>query len=75
METIVIEVDDSVAKVWRQASDEIKKDLSNKISVSLAEELMHNQKEEYGQFLQKLRSQMTAAGLSEDELAEILRNE
>jgi len=40
MERIVIEVDDQLARAWRHASDKKRKDIGNKVNISLAKELM-----------------------------------
>lgn len=74
MERIVIEVGESVAKAWQDASDEQKRVISSKINLSLAEELMQSGTE-YLKFVQELRGEMAAAGLSQSELDKILKDE
>jgi malonyl CoA-acyl carrier protein transacylase len=82
MERIVIEVDERLAKAWRRASDKKKKDIGNKVNISLAKELMSpptgrtgKQVREYIDFLNKLRDEMSEKGLSQEELEEILNDE
>ena len=36
MERIVLEVDDKVAKAWRDASSDKRKDISNKINIRMS---------------------------------------
>jgi hypothetical protein len=82
MDRIVIEVDDKLAKAWRKASDKKKKVISNKFNISLAKELValssdEPQKDslEYIEFLDNLRKEMSAKGLTQEELDEILNDE
>lgn len=75
METIVIEVDDRVAAAWRNAPEAAKAVIRTRINVSLAQELIKNSTQEYNAFLQTLRSEMSSAGLSQEELDNILRDE
>lgn len=75
METIVIEVDDLVAEAWRNAPEAARKAIRNKINISLAEELITNPTQDYTSFLQTLRSEMSSAGLTQEELDNIIRDE
>jgi len=82
MERIVIEVDDRLAKAWRRASAKKRKDIGNKVNVSLAKELMSppagqtdKAVEEYLNFLNDLRDEMSTKGLTQEELDEILNDE
>lgn len=82
MERIVIEVDDRLAKAWRRASDKKRKDIGNKVNISLAKELMNppagrtgKAVKEYLSFLNELREEMAAKGLTQEELDEILNDE
>jgi phosphotransacetylase len=79
MERIVIEVDDRLARAWRRASDKKKKEIGNKFNISLAKELMNpslnKDNQEYLEFLKELREEMSAKGLTQEELDEILNDE
>ncbi|MGV8093703.1 MAG: hypothetical protein AB2L24_17730 [Mangrovibacterium sp.] len=82
MERIVIEVDDRLARAWRRASDKKRKDIGNKVNISLAKELMGpsagrtgKSVKEYLNFLNDLREEMSAKGLTQEELDEILNDE
>jgi preprotein translocase subunit SecA len=79
MERIVIEVDERLAKAWRRASDKKRKEIGNKFNISLAKELMNpsldKTDKEYLKFLNELREEMSAKGLTQDELDEILNDE
>lgn len=81
MDRIVIEVDDRLAKAWRRVSDKKRKEIGNKVNLSLAKELMKPPKgkkdatiREYLNFLNDLRKEMLAKGLSQKELDEILND-
>jgi len=75
MERIVIEVDDRLAKAWRNAPEQKKKAISNSVNVSLAKAFQDDDKEAYLRFLAELRKDMTAKGLREEELNDILNEE
>jgi hypothetical protein len=82
MERIVIEVDDRLAKAWRQASEKKKKDIGNKVNISLAKELMspsagrtRKEVKQYLDFLNELREEMLNKGLTQEELDKILNDE
>lgn len=72
MEKIVVEVDDRVAKAWRQASSEKRKEINNKISVRIGKELFIYSKEAFRQYLDELRNKMAERGLTQETLDEIL---
>lgn len=75
MERIVIEVDKRLARAWQKASEKKRKEIGNKFNISLAKELMNNPLEkdekEYLDFLNELRDEMAAKGLTQEELDEI----
>ena len=78
MERIVIEVDESLARAWRKASEKKKKDIGNKFNISLAQELTRpddGKIEDYHIFLNELRNDMSAKGLTSEELDNILNDE
>jgi hypothetical protein len=81
MERIVIEVDKRLAKAWRRASDKKRKEIGNKFNISLAKELIDaslgkkdKDSQEYLEYLSELREEMSAKGLTSEELDEILRD-
>lgn len=72
MERIVIEVDKRIAKAWQKASEKKKKEIGNKFNISIAKELMEptlgENEKEYLDFLNELRDEMAAKGLTQEEL-------
>ncbi len=74
MERIEIEVDDQLAEAWRNAPASAKEVIRTKINISLAKELLKDSAQNYSSFLSTLRSEMTSAGLTQDELDSILRD-
>jgi hypothetical protein len=72
MERIVIEVDEPVAKAWRTASPDKRKEISNEMSVRIGKELLQKSNEEFVRYLNGLRSMMAERGLTESALNEIL---
>ena len=75
MERIVLEVDDRVAKAWREAPSEKKRDITNKISVRIGKELFEYDKDNFIQYLDQLRDKMAERGLTQEILDEILKDE
>lgn len=71
----MIEVDDRVAEAWRNAPESAREAIRSKINVSLARELIKDSTQDYNSFLQSLRSEMSSAGLTQDELDNIIRDE
>ena len=81
MERIVIEVDDKLAKAWKRASDRKRKEIGNKLNISLAKDLMstdlnkmNKNSTEYHEFLNELRNDMASKGLTQLEPEEILKD-
>lgn len=72
MEKIVLEVDDILAKAWREASIEKRKEINKKISVRIGKELFDYSKVEFQKYLDELRNKMAGRGLTQEKLDEIL---
>jgi hypothetical protein len=75
MEKIVLEVDDEVAKAWNEAPGEKRKNIENKINVSISKELLAYDKDSFLVFLDKLRNEMAERGLTQEILDDILNDE
>ena len=75
MESIVIEVDDNLAKAWQKASVTKRKAVGNKINRTIAKELFNTQATEYANFLKDTRTEMKDKGLTQEDLDKILNNE
>ncbi|HEY9362305.1 MAG TPA: hypothetical protein VIQ00_03510 [Chitinophagaceae bacterium] len=72
MERIVLEVDEATAKKWDLSSQKRREQLSQKINIRLAKELMEDSKEDFKQFLNEVGETMEKRGLTDDILQEIL---
>jgi hypothetical protein len=72
MERIVIRVDELVAKAWRTASSDKRKEISNEMSVRIGKELLQKSNEEFVRYLGGLRSMMEERGLTASTLNDIL---
>ena len=75
MERIVIEVDESTGKKRRLSSQQRREDISQKINIRLAKELMADSNEEFKQFLDEIGATMQERGLTENILQEILKED
>lgn len=72
MERIVLEVDEATAKKWDLSSQKRREQLSQKINIRLAKELMEDSKEDFKQFLNEVGETMEKRGLTDDILQQIL---
>ena len=72
MEKIFLEVDDILAKAWREASIEKRKEINKKISVRIGKELFAYSNEKFQKYLNELRNKMAGRGLTQEKLDEIL---
>lgn len=68
----MLEVDDRLAKAWRNESLEKRKEITDKISVQIGKELFEYSKDDFKQYLNELRSKMAERGLTQETLDEIL---
>jgi hypothetical protein len=75
MERIVLEVDDRVAKAWREATFDKKRDIANKLNIRIGKELFEYDKDSFKQYLDQLRKNMADRGLTEEILDDILKDE
>ncbi len=75
MERIVIEVTDATAKKWRMSSQQLRDEISQKINIRLAKELMADSKEEFKKFLDEVGATMQERGLTDDMLDKILNDD
>jgi len=75
MEKIVLEVDDKVAKAWKEAPSDKRRDITNKINISIGKELFDYDKESFIQYLDQLRKDMAERGLTQEILDDILNDE
>jgi hypothetical protein len=75
MERIVLEVDDRVAKAWREAPSDKRRDITNRINLRIGKELFAYDKEGFVQYLDQLRDTMAERGLTQEILDDILKDE
>lgn len=75
MERIVLEVDDRVARAWREAPSDKRRDITNKINVRISKELFDYDKETFIKYLDELRGKMKERGLTQEILDDILKDE
>lgn len=75
MERIVFEVDERIAKAWREASYDKKKDIADKIRVGIGKELFEYDPAGLKVYLDQLRNTMAGRGLTQEILDDILDDE
>lgn len=75
MEKIALEVDDRVAKAWKEAPADKRKAIANKMNIRITRELFDYDKETFMQYLEQLRNNMAERGLTQEILDDILKDE
>lgn len=75
MEKIVLEVEDSIAEKWRNASQELKNRVLLLFDVKLNKELIGDNNKAFEEYLGKLRNTMEQRGLTDDILNDILEED
>jgi len=75
MERIVLEVDDKVAKAWREAPSDKRRDIASKINIRISKELFEYDKAGFQLYLEDLRDKMADRGLTQEILDDILKDE
>ena len=75
MERIVIEVGNETAKRWRTSSRKRREEISKEIEIRLAKKLMADSKEDFKNFLDEISNTLQERGLTEERLAEILKED
>jgi hypothetical protein len=75
MERIVLEVDDKVAKAWRAASAKLKREIGDLMNKQIATIIDRKEEKDIIQFLNELRQEMAAKGLTQEILDDILKDE
>jgi len=75
MERIVLEVDDRIAKAWREAPSDKRREITNKINVRIGKELFDYDKDGFIQYLDQLRGAMAERGLTQEILDDILKDD
>ena len=67
-------MDDRVAKAWREAPSDKRRDITNKINVRIGKELFDYDKDSFLQYLDDLRNAMVERGLTQEILDDILKD-
>jgi len=75
MERIVLEVNDSNAKAWRNASDKLRKEISKNMEQLLADSLSKSKETNFELLLHDARKDAAKNGLTEEILAQLLNEE
>ena len=75
MERIVLEVDSSLAKAWREIPIALKIQLTRDMESRIADQIRIAEKSKFDQALTGLRSQAETNGLTQELLENLLREE
>jgi hypothetical protein len=75
MERIVLEVDEQIAKAWRNTSAKLRTQISKNLENILSDSLSKTHKENFELLLQDARREASANGLTEEVLAQLLNDE
>lgn len=75
MDRIVLEVDDKVAKAWRSASFQLKREIGDLMNKQIAHIIDRKDEKDILHFLAELRQEMEQKGLTQEILDDILKDE
>ncbi|MBC7400475.1 MAG: hypothetical protein H7289_11060 [Mucilaginibacter sp.] len=75
MERIVLEVDDTVAKAWRNTSAKLRAQIGQSLGQALTDSLNKNKELNFELLLQDVRAEAAKYGLTEQILARLLDEE
>ncbi len=75
MERIVLEVDDTVAKVWRNTSAKLRAQIGKSLGQALTDSLNKNKDLNFELLLQDVRHEAAINGLTEETLTRLLDEE
>ncbi|MES2425536.1 MAG: hypothetical protein V4560_01140 [Bacteroidota bacterium] len=75
MERIVLEVDDTVAKVWRNTSAKLRAQIGKSLGQALTDSLNKNKDLNFELLLQDVRREAAINGLTEETLTRLLDEE
>jgi hypothetical protein len=75
MERIILEVDDTVAKAWRTASAQLKREIGKLMNKQIATIIDKKSEKDVILFLDELRQEMDEKGLTQEILDDILKDE
>jgi len=75
MERIVLEVDDTVAKAWRNTSAKLRAQIGKSLEQALTDSLNKSKAANFELLLQDVRNEAAKNGLTEEILAQLLNEE
>jgi hypothetical protein len=75
MERILLEVDDKVAKAWRNTSAKLRAQIGKNLELVLTDSLNKTQEANFELLLQEIRAEAAKNGLTEEILANLLNEE
>ena len=75
MDKIAFELDERVAKAWKESTVEKRKDIKNKIKTILTEEFFDNDKQAFIRYLAQRPDSTAKRTLTQEVLDEILKDE
>lgn len=75
MGRIVLEVDEEVAKAWRNAPAEFRENLEKDLALQIAEKVRQPGKSDFFHYLDEVQAQTKANGLTEATLQDLLNGE
>ena len=75
MERIVLEVDDSLGKEWRNTSAKLRAQIEKNLELLISDSLSKTKEANFELLLKDARKEAAANGLTEDILAQLLNEE
>lgn len=75
MERIVLEVNDELARAWRNSPPQFRESLERDIENQISERIRHAEKENFQQLLNDVRQEARQNGLTHDKLESLLNGD
>ena len=75
MERIVLEVNDSLGKAWRNTSSKLRTQIEKNLELLISDSLSKTKEANFELLLQDARKEAAANGLTEDTLTQLLNEE
>jgi hypothetical protein len=75
MERIILEVNNEIAKAWRNAPSQFKEELEKDLQLRIAQKIREAERNNFFEFLNKVQKKSSERGLTQETLEKLLNEE
>jgi hypothetical protein len=75
MERIILEVNNEIAKAWRNAPSQFKEELEKDLQLRIAQKIREAERNNFFEFLNKVQKKTSERGLTQETLEKLLNEE